>query len=90
MKSSHTLPFQVLRSYYPAVSTLGEYLEEAAVFEGGRPGLNHETDSFAYRKLLQTCAVASRSTRPASKSMKVTPVMAPLREVCACPHRVKP
>ena len=83
MGSPHTLPLQILRSYYPIVDTLGEYLQEVAVFEPGHLGLIHETDSRVYRTLLQTCVVASRRDRPASKSMRVTPVMGHLREVRA-------
>ncbi|GJE88721.1 telomerase reverse transcriptase [Phanerochaete sordida] len=81
MGSSSALPLQILRSYYPIVDTLGEYLEGAVALESGQLGLFHETDSRAYRRLLQTCLVASRGDRPVSRSMKVAPGMGHLREV---------
>ena len=82
MISSYALPLQVLRSYYPVVTTLGKYLQDVVVFEASHLGVFHETDSLAYRKLLQLCVVTRRGDDD-RKLLKVTPVMGHLREVQA-------
>ncbi|KIP07640.1 hypothetical protein PHLGIDRAFT_411473 [Phlebiopsis gigantea 11061_1 CR5-6] len=77
----HTLSLSILQAYYPVVKTLSEYLRGAVAFNKGHAeiGLTHETDSYAYRKLLESCIVATKF-QP-EQSMRATPIMSHLREV---------
>lgn len=76
------LSIQILQAYYPVVNTLGEYLCDIVVFDNGHAdvGLIHETDTYVYRRLLETCIVTAPMPRQ-SKSLHVTPPMGYLREV---------
>ena len=80
---SHALSLNILQAYYPVVKTLGEYLRGAIAFNKGLTGigLTHETDSYVYRKLLESCVVGT-SIQP-EQSMRVAPIMSHLREVCS-------
>ena len=80
---SHTLSLNILQAYYPVVKTLGEYLRGAIAFNKGHTGigLTHETDSYVYRKLLESFIVGT-SFKP-EQSMRVAPTMSHLREVCS-------
>ena len=79
-----SLPLQILQSYHPVVRTLGEYLDHVTEFNHDQTtnlGVVHETDTAAYRRLIATCLVTTRSTDIARKFLKVTPVIGHLREV---------
>ena len=72
----------ILRSYYPTVMTLQNYLSE--ILQSGRRAgnfLTHETDTMSFRVLLQNGIVCSQSDA-LPQPMTFVPPMVALSEVC--------
>ena len=78
---SSSLTTELLRSYYPHVYTVQDYMARALQSVNKGPSfLTHETDTIGYRAVLEQTFVGSHQAPPDAK-FKPLPPMVHLRDV---------